>query len=244
MNGLSQRTLDAIARIFETLDYSSLGEIYCDEGGEIFWEERRGPVQKLGIQFAEVLLGRLSPKGRSLYVGAGVAEIPALLMETLELKRDVLALNLRAQEVALLNRATTGLPIAFQAQDAQSAPGLFDHLWIVSVLNDPECFPELGALSSGRANPVSFDPLAFTVERRAVAALAAACLEKLTRPALVTTSVEEIVWVTDWCERNGIACSVEDEDYPSAIVGDPLCLIRIGDAAISPVSNSTRLPSG
>ena len=231
---LQQKTLDAIAHVFDTLDYSALAAIYCDEGGKAFWEERRGPAQELGIQLAEVLLGRLTPKGHSLYVGAGVAEIPALVMETLELRRAVRACNLRAPEVALLNHACRGLPFSFHAEDARTAPGKFDHVWIVSVLDDPECFPELGALSTGRANPVTFDPEAFITERRAVAALAAGCLEKLGCPGLVSTSVEEIPWITDWCEQRRLGCIVEDEDYPTAIVGDPICFIRIGDAGALP----------
>lgn len=226
---LQPATLQSIARIFHSLDYRALGAIYCHEGGDAFWEERREPCQKLGIQLAEVLRDRLRPNGRSLYVGAGVAELPMLAMETIDLHRTVEAYSLRADEVALLNAACSGLPFEFQAKDARAARGTFDHLWIVSVLNDPECFPELGALSSGRANPVTFDPASFTIERQAVLALAAGCLEKAARPGLVTTSVEEIPWITDWCERQGLACAVEDEDYPTAIVADPICFIRIGE---------------
>lgn len=226
---LQPATLQSIARIFNALDYRALGAIYCHEGGDAFWEERREPCQKLGIQLAEVLRGRLRPNGRSLYVGAGVAELPMLAMETMELHRTVEAYSLRADEVAVLNAACSGLPFEFQAKDAREARGIFDHLWIVSVLNDPECFPELGALSSGRANPVTFDPASFTIERQAVLALAAGCLEKVARPGLITTSVEEIPWITDWCERQGLACAVEDEDYPTAIVADPTCFIRIGE---------------
>jgi hypothetical protein len=229
---LSQKSRDAIIQVFATLDYSSLGAVYCDEGGEVFWEERRGPAQEFGIQLAEVLLDRLRPKGRSLYVGAGVAEIPTLIMEALELGREIHAYNLRSAEVAVLNQACRGLPFSFHAADARTAQGKVDHLHIVSVLNDPECFPQVGALSSARANPVTFDPDVFAVERRAVTALAAACLAKLDRPGLVTTSVEEIPWIIDWCERKGIDCVVEDEDYPTAIVEDPICLIRLGDAQV------------
>ncbi len=229
MTPLQPATLQAIARIFASLDYAALGPIYCHEGGDAFWEEKRRPCQELGGQLAEVLRDRLRPKGRSLYVGAGIAEIPMLAMETLELHRTVAVYNLRADEVPLLNAACAGMPFEFRAQDARDAAGAFDHLWIVSVLNDPECFPELGALSSGRANPVTFDPDAFAIERRAVFALAAGCLDKATRPGLVTTSVEEIPWITDWCERQGITCAVEDEDYPAAIVEDPICFIRIGE---------------
>ena len=241
---LQQSTLDVIARVFDTLDYSALAAIYCDEGGDVFWEERRGPAQELGIQLAEVLLGRLTPKGHSLYVGAGVAEIPALIMETLELRRAVRVCNLRAPEVALLNHACRGLPFSFRAEDARTVPGMVDHLWIVSVLDDPECFPEVGALSGGRANPVTFDPEVFITERRAVADLAAGCLEKLKRPGLVSTSVEEIPWITDWCERQGLVCIVEDEDYPTAIVGDPVCLIRVGDAEALPDSRPDECRNG
>lgn len=229
MTQLQPATLHAIAKIFDDVDYRALGPIYCHEGGDAFWEERRGPCQVLGIKLAGLLRDRLAPHGRSLYVGAGIAELPVLAMETMELNRTVEAYNLRAEEVTVLNQACAGLPFAFRARDAREAAGTFDHLWLVSVLNDPECFPELGALSSGRADPVTFDPAAFSIERQAVFALAAGCLDKATRPGLVTTSVEEIPWVTDWCERRGLACVVEDRDYPTAIVEDPLCFIRIGE---------------
>ena len=226
---LQPTTLASIRRIFESLDYAALGPIYCDEGGDAFWQERRGPCQELGIKLAAAPRDRLRPGGRSLYVGAGVAELPPLAMETAELHRTVAAYNLRANEAAVLNRACAALPLMFQAKDAREAESPFDHLWIVSVLNDPECFPELGALSSGRANPVTFDPTVFTVERQAVLALAAGCLGKVARQALVTTSVEEIPWITDWCERHSVPYVVEDEDYPTAIVQDPICFIRLGE---------------
>ena len=109
-----------------------------------------------------------------------------------------------------------------------SASGRFDHLWIVSVLNDPERFPQVAALAYGYANPAAFNPQAFVRERRAVRALARTCLSKLRVPALVTTSVEEIPWITEWCASRKILCVVEERDYPTAIVEDPVCFIRIG----------------
>ncbi len=57
------------------------------------------------------------------------------------------------------------------------------------------------------------------------------CLGKLVIPGLVTASVEEIPWITDWCARRQIACVVEEEDYPTAIVEDPVCFIRVGKPA-------------
>lgn len=228
MRYLQASTAKVVSGIFDRLDHRKLGLIYCDEGGEEFWRARRGPCQELGLKLAEVLLNRLNPKGRSLYVGAGVAEIPVLVMETLELGRIVSAFNLRADEMTVLNQACTAIPFHFLAGDAGTVRKQFDHLWMVSVLNDPERFPELSALSYGRANPVTFNPTTFARERRTVAALVESCLKKLARPGLVTTSIEEIPWFTGWCQRRKVSCVVEDEDYPTAIVEDPICLIRIG----------------
>ncbi len=225
---LAPKTRATIASLFKRLDYHELGRIYCDEGGDAFWRAKKGPCQRLGITLAERLRDQLTLGGRSLYVGAGVAELPVLAMETMELGRTVVACNLRGDEVAVLNRACSDVPFRFLHRDASEAEGLFDHLWIVSVLNDPERFPELSALSYGRANPVLFDVATFTKERETVLALAAHCLQKLERPGLVTTSTEEINWITDWCLRRNVSCVVEPKSYPSATVEDPVCLIRIG----------------
>ncbi len=227
---LLPKTRAAITALFKRLDYTTLGRIYCDEGGDAFWIAKRGPCQTLGIKLAEMLRGRLKQGGRSLYVGAGVAELPMLAMETMELGRTVVACNLREDEVTVLNRACEDVPFRFVYQDAGDVEGAFDHVWIVSVLNDPERFPELSALSYGRANPVLFDVAAFTKEHEAVVALAAHCLRKLHLPSLVTTSVEEINWITDWCLRRNISCVVEPKSYPAATVEDPVCFIRIGES--------------
>ncbi len=227
MKTIKTSTIKAIARIFASLDYSALATIYCDEGGEAFWRDRRGPCQELGIKLAQVLLGRLRAGGRSLYVGAGVTEIPVLAMETMELGREVVACNLRADEVTLLNQACKSHPFRFVSEDARTAKGRFDHIWMVSILNDPERFPEISALSYGRANPVTFNPKVFVKEREKVSALVESCLNKLRQLSLVTTSVEEIPWITDWCTRRRVTCVVEEQDYPTAIVEDPVCFIRI-----------------
>ncbi|WP_447978862.1 hypothetical protein [Candidatus Nitrospira bockiana] len=225
---LTRRVRAAVRRVFDRLDYHELAPIYCDEGGEAFWRDRRGPCEQAGVDLANVLLGRLQPRGRSLYVGAGVAELPLLVMETLQLKRTVHPFNLRAAEVDVLNEACAGLPFRVVPGDAASARGSFDHLWIVSVLNDPERFPELSALSYGRAHPALFDARRFERERTAVRTLVNACLRKLSPPALVSTSVEELCWIAEWCGLAGVPYDVGRERYPTALVEDPVCLIRIG----------------
>jgi hypothetical protein len=161
-------------------------------------------------------------------VGAGVAELPMLLAEAIDLQRHVEPYNLRRSEVVVLNETCRRLPVKFRNRDAASAQGLFDHVWMVSVLNDPERFPHLAPLSYGRADPVTFDPVRFQKEQRIVQAIVDRCMPKLTLPGLVTTSTEEVIWIADWCHRKHIPYVVERRQYPTALVGDPICFVQIG----------------
>ncbi|SLM47525.1 conserved protein of unknown function [Nitrospira japonica] len=221
-------TSAAVRRVFDRLEYRTLGSVYCYEGGDEFWRARREPCRRLGLRVARNLIGHLPRSGRSLYVGAGVAELPALVTEVLERGRAVMAHNLRRAEVAVLNRACRGTGVRFNATDAATAGGFYDHIWIVSVLNDPERFPHLAPLSYGRADPVSFDPVEFARERRIVRSIVDRCLPKLRLPGVVTTSAEEVVWIADWCHRHRIPYLVGRRQYPTALVGDPICIMRIG----------------
>ena len=83
----SPDTIQLLTRLFDSLDYSLLAGVYCDEGGEAFWQNRRGPTLELGIAWAQALAPLLPEGGRSLYVGAGVAELPALVTEAIQLGR-------------------------------------------------------------------------------------------------------------------------------------------------------------
>ena len=180
------------------------------------------------MRIATQLQNRLPKEGRSLYVGAGVAELPMLIVETTELHRSVTAHNLRKDEVAILNKACINLPFEFRASNALRTRGRFDHIWLLSVLNDPECYPETSALSYGRATPVDFDADTFKKERCTLRRLVNSCLNKLISPGLITTSVEEIPWITAWCLEREIPLRIENKTYPTAIVGDPLCFIHLG----------------
>jgi len=225
---LASKTRRLVAGVFDRLDYGVLGPVYCHEGGDEFWRAKRGPCDRLGSRVAVVLKRKLIPGGRSLYVGSGVAELPALMMETMELDRTVEPYNLRGAEVAALNRACRSIPLTFHAVDATRARGRFDHLWMVSVLNDPERFPNLSPLSYGRGNPLTLDPSKFHRERRIVRALVARCMGKLARPGLVTTTTEEVVWIAEWCHKHRVPYKVGKQYYPTALVGDPICFIQIG----------------
>jgi hypothetical protein len=225
---LYNSTRRVIANVFNHLNYKLLEAVYCYEGGDEFWRAKREPCRRLGTKVAEVLIKKLPHGGRSLYVGGGVTEVPALLAEAIELQRQVAPYNLRRAEVVVLNRACRSLPVRFKAQDAASAPGHFDHLWIVSVLNDPERFPHLAPLSYGQADPVTFDPVRFQKERQTVQTIVEQCMPKLTLPGLVTTSTEEVIWIADWCHRHHVPYRVERKQYPTALVGDPICFVQIG----------------
>jgi hypothetical protein len=150
------------------------------------------------------------------------------MMETVELGRTVEPYNLRRAEVAALNRACHSIPLTFHTADAAGAKGRFDHLWMASVLNDPERFPHLSPLSYGRGNPLTLDPPKFDTERRIVRALVARCMGKLARPGLVTTTIEEVIWIAEWCHRHRVPYRVGKRYYPTALVGDPICFIQIG----------------
>lgn len=225
---VSRATRALIAKVFQHLDFRTLERVYCYEGGDKFWHARRKPSQRLGIKVAEVLMGKLRPGGRSLYVGAGVAELPPLLAEALDGRRHVEPYNLRRSEVATLNRVVRSLPVKFRGRNATSARGRFDHLWMVSVLNDPERFPHLSPLSYGEANPVMFNAARFQEERRIVRSIVNRCMRKLSLPGLVTTSSEEVVWIAEWCHRHRIPYRIDRKQYATALVGDPICFIRIG----------------
>ena len=224
-------TRHVIASVFDHLDYKSLEPVYCYEGGDEFWRVKRRPCERLGINISKVLLRKLRRGGRSLYVGAGVAELPCLLAEAVERHRHVEPYNLRRSEVTTLNRACRGTSVKFRASTAEKAKGTFDHLWIVSVLNDPERFPDLSPLSYGNLDPVTFNPTRFERQRRIVRSIVDRCMSKLSLPGWVTTSIEEVVWIADWCHRHGTPYHVERRQYPTSLVGDRICFIRVGPGA-------------
>ena len=225
-------TLAAIERLFSHLDYRTLGEIYCHADGDAFWDERRNPTQLAGLLWARALAARLGP-GRSLYVGAGVAELPALLTEVLDLGREVRIASLNEAECDSLNAtlASLGLGgrICFRCEDATEAAthGPFDHVSLVSVLTDPETYPTVSDLTYGRLHPLDLDLQACEEERGRLRALVSQVLGALQTPAWITTSVEEVPWLLDGAEARGLTVEADEEVIDTAVVGDPLGFLRL-----------------
>ena len=52
---ITSSTLQQIALLFSELDYRTLEAVYCDEGGEAFWNDRRKPCQQMGTNVAKAL---------------------------------------------------------------------------------------------------------------------------------------------------------------------------------------------
>lgn len=231
---VDERTASAVRAVLDALDYEALAEIYCEEGGLEFWRDRREAVEELGLLWADELSRRLQPGGRSLYVGAGVADVPALLVETLALARECLAVNLRAAECATLRAAleTAGVAapkLRIEAGDAADhlTPLRYDHVSAVSVLSDPETYPWVSAVSYGRADPLRLDPAAFAAEREAVRELAGGLLDSLAPPAWLTTSVEEVAWFCEQAARRGLRLDPDPTTLETAVVGDPIGFLRL-----------------
>jgi hypothetical protein len=221
-------------RVLAALDWRALGDVYFHDGGEPDLRARRRDLVRLGLEFARELLRRVPRGGASLWVGAGLGELPVLLAETMSGGRGVLALNLRAEECRLLNAALLeGAPelgIEYVAADARQAAGArtFDHVGCVSVFTDPETWPLLSAVAYGRLAPVQLDVEAFVAEREQARVLAARLFERLQLPGLISTTAEEAPWFLEQAMLAGAGFDADERLFATALVGDPVGFLRLG----------------
>jgi hypothetical protein len=224
------------------LDWRLLGSCYCAEGGEHFFErDQRTALADAGLRFASDVVEALEqlPAGprTSLYVGVGVAELAPLVAERVLLGRSVAALTLPGPEPTELNRAleAVGRRIGHELGRIETDPieparvGPIGHLWLVSVLTDPDHFPALhdrlyeragSALATGRGDVRAEESAAERLVDGAVACLRA--------PALLTTSDEELEWMRRACARRDLQLAVPPRARLSGIVGDPVRTCRVG----------------
>ena len=232
----SQQTIDAITALFANLDYATLADLYCDEGGDAFWNDRRGPTLELGLVWATALGGRLSRQGISLYVGAGVAELPALVMEALDLGRKLCIANLRAAECETLNQSLAKVDLSDRIQfttggvDVHGNENSFDHISLVSVLDDPETYPLVSGVTYGRIPPVLLDIAKFQQERHEVRQLVVALFNAMSLPCLVTTTTEEVAWLAHEAEARQHEVEADDETIETALVGDPIGFLKVAES--------------
>jgi hypothetical protein len=225
-----QRFGEALGRLEEELDWQALGRLYCYEGGEDFFPPEQVEAQReAGLQVAAALGERLRPGGRSLYVGAALAELVAILCEALVLEREVVAVNLRGPEALELNRALAAvekrcgfaLPrIGFRR--LETIAGRFDHGWLVSVVNDPEAFPALHDHLYGRTGALAVGGGDLARERKRATRLVDAWLERLEDGALLATTDEELPLIQPRIAAADGVLELEELAILSAIVGDPI----------------------
>lgn len=217
--------------VLARVDFAALGDLYCDYGGDEFWADRTEPLIELGLRWAAAVVRRVPAAGTSFYLGAGIAELPALIAEHLQLGRQVIPVSQRAEECELLNAALDPvLPaIRFRVGNGAIVAGeaTFDHLSCVSVLSDPETFPTASAVSYGRVHAAQVVPADLGIEQAGIRALVAAVTAPLMRPAWITTTVEEVPWFLEWAGRCGATVQAEEEMVETAIVGDPIGFLRI-----------------
>ena len=232
----------ALTALERELDWAALGRLYCWDGGDDFFPpEQVEAIRDAGLviasELAERLEGLQSSLGRSLYVGAAVAELVPMLCEKHVLGREVVAVNLEGEESTELNRALeaterrTGLELLrIGFGELRSVPGEFDHGWMVSVINDPEAFPALhdelyqrkGELATGRGD--------LEEERERASELTRRFLGKLAAEALLSTSDEELALIGPLVAAGGGTLRPAETALLTAVVGDPLRFCRLSQA--------------
>lgn len=230
----------ALAGVFEELDWALLGRHACEgEGGEDFYDEpSREALLDAGLRIAGDLGAALEPlpekPGRSLYVGAAVAELPPILFETILARRRVFWCNLPGPEADELGRALAAvsgrldvkLPTVRTADSFP--PGPFDHLWLASVLTDPEHYPALhDHLYERRGTELATGRGDLGADRRNAARLTRRAVEGLISPGVLVTSDEELPLLAEAVEARGFTLRVPDRGRTSPIVGDVLRICEV-----------------
>jgi hypothetical protein len=234
----ADRFAAALVEVLGELDWDVLGAHYCHDGDAGFFDaETREGLLDGTLRFASDVasaldaLGRPAEGGRSLYVGAALSELGPVLCETLVLGRTVDAFSLDGAETRELNRALAEVGrrlgrelVRIRTGDVTRAElPAFDHLWIVSVLDDPEAFPALHdelyersgtELATGRGDAAE--------ERERARRLLDHTLGALARPALLTCSDEELPLVRPAVAERALELSPVSPVRLSPIVGDPV----------------------
>lgn len=240
----------ALFELDDELDWDALGELYCHDGGEHFFPpEQREAIRDAGLRFAGAVGDALSARkqkrpgsdkkgpGRSLYLGAALAELPPILMESILLDRNVRIHNLPGPEVDELNRALKvvgeridrSLPRFRTDRFDAGACSRVDHVWFTSVLTDPDAFPTLhDELYGRRKTELAVGGGNRKLERQRALELVAAVLDCIAFPCLLTTTDEELDFFIEECHSRKLLVDVPDSARLSPIVGDAVrhCRVR------------------
>ncbi len=221
------------------LDWKLLGSAYCEgDASEFFDAALRERVLDTGLRLADELAGRLAANGprRSLYLGAAVAELAPLLVEHLVLGREVIWINLAGVELRELARglAVVGAKLGvslpqpvFESLDRVDKASC-DHLWMVSVLTDPDTFPALhDELYERAGSDLATGRGSLSDDRRRADELTRALLERAASPCTLCTSDEELEVLRPLALELGLQLEIPSTARSSAIVGDKVRICRL-----------------
>lgn len=224
----------------EELRWEELGASYCEAGGEVFFvPEQREAIRDAGLLFASDVasaLGELDSvdEPASLYVGAAVAELVPALFESVVLGRRVVLHNLPGDELDELNRALASVGKRFQlelprltSEPLEELQGPFQHVWMTSVLSDPDHFPALHNKVYERTGARAVLGGDLGIETQIARHLMRTLVAMLRSPGLFTTSDEEAPFLTKATKRRGLKATRPEEARLSAIVGDPIRVWRL-----------------
>jgi len=231
-----------LADLFDELDWERLGASYCEgEAAGFFDAERRARVLDVGLALASDVASALGRRtGTSVYLGAAVAELAPILTEHLVLARAVVWSNLAGDESDELARALRAVGARHAVRLPEPAPPALDalaerscdHLWIVSVLSDPDAFPALhDALYERAGTPLATGRGDLARDRARADALGDALLARARPPCLLSTTEEELVVLRPLAERRGLALRAPRAGRLSALVGDRVLLCKLGARA-------------
>lgn len=232
----------ALSAVFQELDWPRLGQLACEGDGESFYdEESREALLDAGLRLAgdlgEALDRKGTGSGRSLYVGAAVAELPPILFETIIAGRKVFWFNLPGEEADELNRALgvvaseLGIRLPRVRTEGDFPPGPYDHLWFASILTDPEHYPALhDHLYERKGTDLATGRGDLGLDRRNAVRLVRRATEALEEPAVVVTSDEEVPFLAEALASRGLNLEVPERGRTSPVVGDVLrvCQVEAG----------------
>ena len=229
----------ALGALQEELDWALLGRCACEGDGSDFYDAAlRERILDTGLRIAEDIGRALGERpGRSLYLGAEIAELPVILAEHLLLGRRVEWLNIECAQTTELARAIravgTRLSVELPVPRAEGIdaiePGSCDHLWMVSVLTDPDAFPALhDALYERKGGPLATGRGSLADERRRADTLVEALLDCAAPQCVLSTSDEELGVIEPLVARRGWRLELAPGGRLSSIVGDR---VRIGNLA-------------
>src|SRR6187401_1895134 len=107
MNDALQLFGAAVAALDAELEWELLGRAYCEGDGSSFFDAGlRERIIDTGLLFADDVANALGSRvGRSLYLGAEIAELPLILAEHIVLRRRIEWLNVDVPHVREIARA-------------------------------------------------------------------------------------------------------------------------------------------